>query len=89
METTAQTDIQYEQVLSLAKQLPRLQKIRLSRELEKEEISMRLSELLEALSTDEFSLDAIKEEVEIIRQRIDDLTRTESNLVEIEVNIQL
>jgi hypothetical protein len=80
MEATAQTDILYEQVLSLAKQLPRQQKIRLSRELEKEEIDMRLSDLQKALHSDEVSLDVIGEEIEIIRRRIDELTGTESNL---------
>jgi predicted DNA-binding protein YlxM (UPF0122 family) len=80
MEATVQTDILYEQVLSLVKQLPRQQKIRLSRELEKEEISTRLSKLLKTLHTDELSLDAIDEEVEIVRQQLYDLSGTESSL---------
>jgi predicted DNA-binding protein YlxM (UPF0122 family) len=80
MEATAQTDILYEQALSLVKQLPRQQKIRLSRALEKEEIRMRLSKLLKTLRTDELSLDTIDEEVEIVRQQLYDLSRTEGNL---------
>jgi hypothetical protein len=48
--------------------LPRQQKIRLAKELEKESINIRLSSLLEAFYTDELSLDVIDEEVESIRQ---------------------
>ena len=66
----AVVNITYDQILSLVKQLPRQQKIRLSAELEKESIGNQLSALLFAFNTDELSLDTIDEEVEIVRQQI-------------------
>ena len=64
--------ITYEQVLSLVKQLPRQQKIRLTEELEKESIGAQLSLLLNAFRTDELCLDTIDEEVELVRQQLYD-----------------
>ena len=63
-------DISYDQIFYLVKQLPRQQKIRLVKELEKESINIRLSSLLEAFYTDELSQDIIDEEVEAVRQSI-------------------
>jgi len=72
MEAVMQINITYDQILSLVKQLPRQQKIRLTKELEKESIGTQLSSLLNAFHTDELSLDTIDKEVEIVRQQIYD-----------------
>jgi len=70
MEAVMQINITYDQILSLVKQLPRQQKIKLTKELEKESINTQLSSLLNAFHTDELSLDTIDKEVEIVRQQI-------------------
>jgi predicted DNA-binding protein YlxM (UPF0122 family) len=72
MKTALQIDITFEQILSLVKQLSRQQKIELTKELEKEGIDTKLSELLKTFRTNELSLDTINEEVEIVRQQIYD-----------------
>jgi predicted DNA-binding protein YlxM (UPF0122 family) len=70
MSAVLQMNISYDQILSLVKQLPRQQKVSLTKELEKESISTQLSSLLNAFHTDELSLDMIDREVEIVRQQI-------------------
>lgn len=70
MKTALQIDISYEQVFALVKQLPQQEKIKLSKELEKEGIENKLSELLKTFQTKELSLDTINEEVEIVRQQL-------------------
>jgi predicted DNA-binding protein YlxM (UPF0122 family) len=80
METALRVNITYEQILSLVKQLPKQQKIRLSKELERDDVGTGLSELLKSLRTDELSLDTINEEVEIVRQQIYDCQKVESYL---------
>jgi predicted DNA-binding protein YlxM (UPF0122 family) len=52
--------------------LPKQQKLRLSKELEKEVVGSKLSRLLTAFKTKELSLDEITKEVEIVRQEIYD-----------------
>ena len=71
-------DVRYDQVLSLVKQLPLRQKIRLSKELEKESIGTKLSSLLNAFYTDELSLETIDTETEIVRQQIYDRKKLEN-----------
>ena len=70
MRTALQVDITFDQVLALVKQLPTKEKIKLTRELEKEGIQTKLSGLLKSFRTKELSLDTIKAEVEIVRQKI-------------------
>lgn len=70
MKTALNIEISYEQVLSLVKQLPKQQKIRLSHELEKEGIASKIGELLGKFRSKELSLEIINKEVEIVRQRI-------------------
>jgi predicted DNA-binding protein YlxM (UPF0122 family) len=65
-------NITFEQVLSLVRQLPIQQKIKLSEELEKDSIGTQLSLLLKTFHTDELSLDTVDKEVEIVRQQIYD-----------------
>ena len=70
MKTALQVDITFDQVLALVKQLPRKEKIKLTKELEKEGIDSKLSSLLKGFRTKELSLDTITKEVEIVRQEI-------------------
>ena len=72
MKTALQVDISFEQLLSMVKQLPRQQKLKLTKELEKEAIETRLSRLLKTFKTPKLDLKTITEEVEIVRQGIYD-----------------
>ncbi|WP_296623733.1 hypothetical protein [Marivirga sp.] len=74
MKTALQIDLTFDQILSLVKQLPKKQKIKLSKELEKEVIDSKLTRLLETFKTDELDLKAIDEEVEIVRKSINSRT---------------
>ena len=56
----------------MVKQLPRQQKIKLTKELEKEVIDMKLSRLLKSFKTSELDLNLIDEEVENARQELYD-----------------
>ena len=70
MKNALQIDLTFEQILSIVKQLPRQQKIKLTKELEKEVIDNRLSRLLKTFRTKDIDLKTITEEVEIVRQEI-------------------
>ena len=70
MNSALKIDITYDQILSLVRQLPIKEKIKLTRELEKEGIDTKLSELLKIFKTKELGLNVINEEVEIVRQQI-------------------
>ena len=70
MKTAMQIDFTFEQILSLVKQLPKQQKLKLTKELEKEIVESKLSRLLETFKTKELSLDTINKEVESVRQEI-------------------
>jgi predicted DNA-binding protein YlxM (UPF0122 family) len=70
MKTALQIEVTFDQVLELVKKLPRQEKIRLTKELEKDGIETRLSSLLETFRTKDLSLKTINEEVEIVRQKI-------------------
>lgn len=70
MSTALKLNLTFDQILSLVKQLPNQEKIKLYKELEKEGIETKLSKLLKTFRTDELSMDTIKEEVEIVRQQI-------------------
>lgn len=70
MKTAIQIEVTFDQVLELVKKLPRQEKIRLTKELEKDGIETRLSSLLETFRTKDLSLKTINEEVEIVRQKI-------------------
>jgi hypothetical protein len=72
MRTALEMDLTFDQVLALVRQLSRQEKIKLSRELEKEAIETRLEGLLQTFKTEELSLDTINEEVEIVRQQMYD-----------------
>lgn len=70
MRTELQVDITFDQVLALVKQLPKREKLMLSKELEKEGIESKLSGLLKTFETDELSLETIDQEVESVRRQM-------------------
>ncbi len=72
MKTALQIDITFDQILSMVRQLPKQQKIKLTKELEKEAIESKLSRLLKTFKTKELDTKTINEEVEIVRQEIYD-----------------
>ena len=72
MKTAMQIDITFDQILSIVKQLPREQKLKLTKELEKEAIDSKLSSLLETFKTKDLDDKTINEEVERVRQEIYD-----------------
>ncbi len=72
MGAAIQRDVTFEQVLALVKQLPIKDKIKLTKELEKEGIETKLSSLLKTFRTNELSQETINEEVEIVRQKLYD-----------------
>lgn len=69
MRPALKIDITFDQVLALIKQLPTKEKIKLTKELEKEGIETKLSGLLKTFRTKELNLKTINEEVEIVRQK--------------------
>lgn len=60
----------FDQILDLVRQLPKKEKIRLSKELEREIIDTKLTALLKAFKTDELTQETINKEVEIARAEI-------------------
>lgn len=70
MKIVLQVDVTFDQILSMVKQLPLKQKLHLMRELEREFVGSRLSQLLKALKTNELTLETIDVEVERVRQEI-------------------
>ena len=70
MDTTINLKLTFEQLLSAVKQLPLKDKIKLSKELEKEGIESRLSKIMGAFTTDELDESTILKETEIVRKEI-------------------
>jgi hypothetical protein len=60
----------FDQILDLVKQLPKKDKIRLSKELEREIVDVKLTSLLKTFKTDDLDQDTINEEVEIVRTEL-------------------
>lgn len=71
-----QLGLTFDQILSLVKQLPDTEKLKLSQELEKELRSQKLTQLLESFQTDELSPETITEEVESVRAELYDRQST-------------
>ncbi|MBE9211195.1 hypothetical protein IQ247_00425 [Plectonema cf. radiosum LEGE 06105] len=67
---TYQLSLNFEQILTLVKQLPDTEKLRLSQELEKDIREHTITELLESFQTDEISLETISQEVETVRAEL-------------------
>ncbi len=63
-------DLGFNQILDLVRQLSKKEKIRLSKELEKDIIDAKLTSLLKAFKTDEFSQESIDKEVEKVRSEL-------------------
>lgn len=72
MKTALKIDITFDQILSIVRQLPRQQKLELTKELEKEVIDSKLSKLLKIFKTKDLDIETITKEVEIVRQEIYD-----------------
>ena len=68
MKTALQIDLTFDQILSMVKQLPKKQKIQLTKELEKDAIDSKLSRLLKTFKTDKLDEKTIAGEVEIVRK---------------------
>ena len=65
-------NLSFSQILELVKNLPGDQKIKISKELEKETIDSKLTELLTAFRTDQISMKDITSETEQVRQDLYD-----------------
>ena len=65
-------NLSFSQILELVRNLSGEQKIKISRELEKETIGSKLTELLTAFRTDKLSMNEITSEVEQVRQDLYD-----------------
>jgi len=72
MKTSLQIDLTFDQILSMVKQLPKQQKIKLTKELEKEAVDSKLSRLLKTFRTNDLEMGTITQEVETVRQEIHD-----------------
>lgn len=70
MKAELNISLSFNQILDLVRQLPKKQKIKLTKELEKEVINSKLSTLLETFKTDDLSMDTISKEVEIVRKEL-------------------
>jgi hypothetical protein len=70
MKTEVNISLTYTQILELVRKLPKQQKIKLSKELEKEAIGSKLSDLLNSFKTKELSSDIIDKEVEAVRKEL-------------------
>ncbi len=68
--THYQLSLSFEQVLSLVKQLPEADQLKLSEALSRELLDSKLTHLLEIFNTDEISLEEITPEVEAVRTEI-------------------
>jgi hypothetical protein len=63
-------DLEFNQIMDLVRQLSKKEKIKLSRELEKEIIDAKLTSLLRAFKTDELDRSTIDREVELVRAKL-------------------
>jgi len=70
MKTALKIEITFEQILSMVRQLPIQQKIKLTEELEKEAIDTKLTRLLKTFKTEDIDLRTIEEETEKVRKEI-------------------
>ena len=70
MKSELNISLTFSQIVSLVKQLPGKQKIKLSKELEKDVVNNKLTKLLTAFHTDELSLETIEQESKAVRSEI-------------------
>ena len=67
---TYNIDLGFDQILDLVRQLPKKEKIRLSKELEREIIDTKLTTLLKAFKTADLEQETINKEVETVRAEL-------------------
>jgi len=65
-----QVQLNFSQILQIVKQLPVNDKIKLSKELEKDAINSKLTRLLKSFKTNELTDDIINQECEIVREKL-------------------
>jgi hypothetical protein len=70
MKTVNISNLTFDRLIELVRQLSVQEKIILSKELEKEGINSKLSSLLKTFKTNELSEDTINEEAEYVRDQI-------------------
>ena len=72
MKTAISNDLQlnFRQVVQIVKQLSLDDKIKLSKELEREAINSKLTKLLKSFKTNELTEDIILEECEAVREKL-------------------
>lgn len=70
MKNSLQIDITFDQILAYIKQLSKKDKLRISRELEKEGIHSKFTKLLNTFKTSNLNQRTIDAEVEKVRQEI-------------------
>ncbi|MBN3951075.1 MAG: hypothetical protein HWQ38_33220 [Nostoc sp. NMS7] len=70
LQNIYQLPLTFEQIITLVKQLSDSEKLLLSKELEKETLNKKLTQLIEVFQTDELSLEQITQEVELVRSQI-------------------
>jgi hypothetical protein len=67
--STYRISLSLDQLLEAFRQLPRKEKIKVAKELEREERKKTLSSFLRTFATDDLSEDTIREEAEIVRKQ--------------------
>jgi len=71
MKTGAKNiNLDFDQILDLVKQLSKKEKLKLSKELERDIIGAKLTSLLKAFRTNDVTQDAIDKEVETVRTEL-------------------
>ncbi len=75
MRADLNISLTFRQILDLVKQLPKQQKIKLTKELEKEAINSKLSQILQSFQTNDLSQNLIDEEVEAVRKELYDQSK--------------
>ena len=65
-----QVQLNFNQIVQIVKQLPVNDKIKLSKELEKDAINSKLTRLLKSFKTNELTDDIINQECEIVREKL-------------------
>jgi len=62
--------LEFDQILDLVRQLPKKEKIRLSKALEREIVDIKLGALLKAFKSEDLDQKTIDREVEIVRAKL-------------------
>lgn len=65
-----QAQLNFNQIVQIVKQLPVNEKIRLSKELEKDAINSKLTRLLKSFKTNELTEETINQECEVVREKL-------------------